>query len=268
MNNYEITSLCFGNKYIKIINKWKNIILEKCNMNPKIIILTKDNIEIIRKKIEIKKKIDYNKYAWWDIFRLKNNIILLEKLKKPIVNIDLDIIIEKNINEIINLQYDIIISKEIGENNAYPSEYSKILGIGVCTGFYCIKEKSKRIMEKIYEEMINSENYSDQYNLMKYICNNKKKINKEKIVLNNKEYINTIIEIEDIKICILDYEIIIRDPIKNNNQYGNHINIDNVGGSDNFLKYFDKKLEDLPLTCRCGKRHLNDYRECIHIKER
>lgn len=95
MNYYEITSLCFGIKYIKIINKWKNRILEKCNMDPKIIILTKDNIEIIRKKIEIKKEIDYNKYAWWDIFRLKNNIILLEKLKKPIVNIDLDIIIEK-----------------------------------------------------------------------------------------------------------------------------------------------------------------------------
>lgn len=267
MNDYIITSLCFGDKYIKVLDKWNNRIINKCNINPKIIVLTKDNIERIRKILNIK-KIDYNKYAWWDIFRLKNNLILLEKLKKPIVNIDLDIIIEKNIEDIIKLPYDIIISKEIGENKAYPLEYSEKLGFGVCTGFYCLKEKSINIMKNICENMINKENYSDQYNIMEYIYEKKEKINKIKTILNNKEYINIIIEIENIKICILDFEIIIRDPIINNNQYGNHINIDNVGGSENYLKYYDNNLEELPLTCRCGKKNLNDNRECIHIKMR
>jgi|TARA_Y100000389_G_C17238690_1_gene401958 hypothetical protein len=69
--------------------------------------------------------LNLNNYAWWDIIRLKNNLKLIELYNKPIVHIDLDIIIEKDIKNIINLPYDIIISKEIGEDNAYPQEYSK-----------------------------------------------------------------------------------------------------------------------------------------------
>jgi len=45
----------------------------------------------------------------------------------------------------------------------------------------------------------------------------------------------------------------------------NIINIDNVGGPINFLKYYDEDLEKLPLTCRCGKTHLGDNNICQHI---
>ena len=43
-----------------------------------------------------------------------------------------------------------------------------------------------------------------------------------------------IIEIENITVCVLDFDIITRDPIVSNNQYGNHINIDNVSNKDMF----------------------------------
>jgi hypothetical protein len=39
------------------------------------------------------------------------------------------------------------------------------------------------------------------------------------------------------------FNIITRDPLFNDGQFANHINIDNVGGSYNFLQYFDNDLE-------------------------
>ena len=115
----------------------------------------------------------------------------------------------------------------------------------------------------------NSVNYSDQVNLMNYIVNSNYNIKDEEIILDNIKYINKIIEVDDIKICVLDFNIIIRDPVFNIGQFGNHINIDNVGGTANFLKYFDNNLENLPLTCRCGKKHLGDNSTfCKHIELR
>ena len=67
---------------------------------------------------------------------------------------------------------------------------------------------------------------------------------------------------------MLYFNIIVRDPVLNINQFGNHINIDNVGGTQNFLKYFDEDLENLPLTCKCGKVHLGDTSICKHIELR
>jgi hypothetical protein len=67
---------------------------------------------------------------------------------------------------------------------------------------------------------------------------------------------------------VLYFNIIVRDPVLNINQFGNHINIDNVGGTQNFLKYFDEDLENLPLTCKCGKVHLGDTSICKHIELR
>ena len=114
----------------------------------------------------------------------------------------------------------------------------------------------------------NKNNYSDQVNIMNYIVNSNYKVHDEEIVLDNVKYINKIIEIDNIKICVLDFDIIVRDPIINNGQFGNHINIDNVGGVQNFLHYFDNDLEKLPLTCRCGKKHLGDNNQCKHIELR
>lgn len=267
-NDYLITSICFGNKYIPILEKWQEQISKKCNVNPYILIINNLNIKKIVNDLDLN-ILNLNNYAWWDIIRLKNNLKLIELYNKPIVHIDLDIIIEKDIKNIINLPYDIIISKEIGEDNAYPQEYSKKIGFGICSGFYSLKPESQYFMNNILKKMEEGDNYSDQYNMMKYLSENyNKRISYEKIILDNKEYTNIIITIDTIKICVLDFNIITRDPIINNNQFGNHINIDNVGGTKNFLRYFNEDLEKLPLTCRCGKTHLNDYNICTHVKAR
>lgn len=74
--------------------------------------------------------------------------------------------------------------------------------------------------------------------------------------------------LDNIKICVLDFNIVTRDPIINNGQFANHINIDNVGGVFSYLRYFNEVLETLPLTCRCGKKHLGDNNICKHIQIR
>lgn len=257
--SFYVTTFCYGNKYEPIKEKWLERIKNKCN----------NSIVEIYKETNNANGNDF-RYAWWDLVRLQNNLNILIKNKKPVVHIDLDLIIEKDIEPLVNLSYDLIISKEIGENGAYPKECSSILGLGVCTGFYILKPTAVSFMNKIYTSMKNKlyNSFSDQVNIMKYIINNNHKLTKEEVILDNITYINTIIEIDNIKICILDFNIITRDPIVNKGQFGNHINIDNVGGTQNFLKYFDNDLETLPLTCRCGKTHLGDNNICSHIKIR
>lgn len=257
--DYCITTFCYGEKYVPISEKWFERITNKCK-NMKCIIFNEFNI-----------KLNHGlKYAWWDVIRLYNNLSIVAKTNKPVVHIDIDLIIEKDIKPLIDLPYDLIISKEIGEDEAYPKECSKILGFGVCSGFYIIKPSAHNFMSKLYDTMSNNiVNYSDQVNLMNYIVNSNYNIKDEEIILDNVKYINKIIEIDDIKICVLDFNIIIRDPVFNIGQFGNHINIDNVGGTTNFLKYFDDNLENLPLTCRCGKKHLGDNTTfCKHIELR
>ena len=256
--DYFITTFCKGNKYEPILQKWTERITNKCK-NSKYLIFNKNNIKV---KYELK-------HAWWDLVRLHNNLDILSRFNKPVVHIDIDLIIEKDIKPLIDLPYDFIISREIGGDESYPKECSKILGFGICSGFYIIKSKAYNFMEKIFNLMINNENnYSDQVNIMNYIVKNNYKITEEEIVFDNIKYINKIIEIDNIKICVLDFNIIVRDPIFNINQFGNHINIDNVGGTQNFLKYFDNNLEELPLTCRCGKKYLGDNSICKNIELR
>jgi hypothetical protein len=253
--SYYTTTFCFGEKYNQIKNKWIERIQNRC----------KNNLISVFDKCNIKLKYG-DDYAWWDLVRLYNNINILLKTEKPVVNIDIDLIIEKNIEPIVDLNYDFIISTEIGFNNAFPKECSKILGFGVCSGFYVIKQSALKFVSKLYNSMYNRlyNSYSDQVTLMNYIVNNKYTVTEEGIELDGVKYINKIIKIDDIKICVLDFNIIVRDPISNNGQFGNHINIDNVGGTVNFLKYFDEDLEKLPLTCRCGKKHLGDNTICKH----
>jgi hypothetical protein len=103
---------------------------------------------------------------------------------------------------------------------------------------------------------------------MNYFVKNPHTLTEETIELEGIIYKNQVIAMEEIKICVLDFNIVIRDPISTNGQFANHINIDNVGGTANFLKYFDHPIEKLPLTCRCGKAHLGDNSVCQHIEIR
>jgi hypothetical protein len=256
---YNITSFNFGSKYEPVKDTWFKRVNDKCGSHSCITIILSD----------ILKKLNFNltqEYAWWDVVRL-DYILKQMKDNKPIVHIDQDVILEKDIQPLIELPYDIIISTEIGNENAFPPECSKILGFGVCSGFYILKSSSLEFMKKILNNMKTKKygSYSDQVNIMNYIVNNNYEVNEEAIILDTKKYTNKIITIDNIKICVLDFNIVIRDPIINDGQFANHINIDNVGGVHNFLRYFNEDLQTLPLTCRCGKRHLGDSNICKHI---
>jgi len=261
---FYITTLCIGNKYQPILNHWIKKINEKCK-NHKIIVFNK----IVTDLSEFNKNLPG--YIW--LIRLKSNIDLLLKENIPIVMCDIDCIIEKDIINLLQINADIIISQEIGGKDAYPHDVSKILGFGCCCGFMILKPNSKKLLLNILSNMKNNKynTYDDQVNLMKYIIEtNNYEVYEENIILDNINYINKIIHIknDNIKICVLDFNIIVRDPIYNNNQFANHINVDNVGGPQNFIKYFYEDLEKLPLTCRCGKIHLGDNNICTHIRNK
>ena len=261
---FNITTLCIGNKYSSILEHWIKRINQKCT-NHNIVVFDK----ILTDLSEFNKNI--SGYVW--LIRFKSNIELLLKENIPIVMCDINCIIEKDISKLLDIKADIIISQEIGGDNAYPKEISKILGFGCCCGFMILKPNSKNVLLNILNNMKQNKynTYDDQVNLMKYIVEiDDYEIYEENIILDNINYTNKIIHLkkDDIKICVLHFNIIIRDPIYNNNQFANHINIDNVGGPQNFIKYFYNDLEKLPLTCRCGKIHLGDNNICIHIRNK
>lgn len=255
--SYIITTLCYGYKYQPIQSHWLKRIEYKCSPD-KTIVIDENEINCIY--------IPSYEYAWWDIVRLNKNISVCQTENKPVVHIDMDIIVEKDIQPLVDLPYDFIISTEIGGNQSFPKECSQILGFGICSGFYVIKPGSIPFMLKTLENMKNKAygSLSDQVNIMNYIVNNYCEIKEETVVLNQTTYTNNIITIDDIQICVLDFKLVTRDPIVQSGQFGNHINIDNVGGVESFIRYFYEPLENLPLTCRCGKTHLGDYNECIH----
>ena len=259
--SYIITTICVGEIYKPIKQHWLNRIHNKCK-TAEIIIFDSSNI--------IKSEIISYEYAWWDVVRLHKNILLCLTKNKPIIHIDMDIIIEKELEEIVNLPYDFIISTEIEGYESFPKECSKKLGFGICSGFYVIKKSSFNFMVKILNNMESKlyNSLSDQVNIMNYIVKNKYNIKEEECLLNNIKFKNKIIEIDNIKICVLDLDIITKDPIVTKNQFGNHINFHNVGGINNLIKYFYEPLESLPLTGRCGKRHLGDNNICTHINMR
>lgn len=255
---YHLISVCIGNRYNIIEPYFINRIKDKC---------PGANIKIIK---DFNLDIDKD-YGWWDIIRMNEIIKLLENDNKPVVHCDIDVIIEKNIESLINIKYDIIFSKEFGENNAFPKDCSNKIGFGICTGFYIIKPTPNSInfLKKIYNDMINKlyGSYSDQITIMNTIVNNNYNIKNTFFINNNLIFTNKIITLNDynIDICVLDFDLITRDPEYTKDQFANHINIDNVGGSFNFINYYNYKLEDLPLTCRCGK--FDNTNICNHRKK-
>jgi len=251
--DYLITTICFG-VFEEIALHWKKKINNVCKNH---------SIEIYNRNTEL--KLNYS-WAFWDVIRLNNNIKNFYSLNIPIVHIDIDIVVEKNIEDIVNLPYDIIFSEE-GKNfkDAWPVEYCNLLGFGICTGFYVIKKNSIPFMQNILNIMKTFEynTYSDQHTLLCYIVNNKYTVHEENIVLDNKVYTNKIIEIDNIKICVLDFDIISRNPLIDKGQYGNHLNI-NLIGKNNLIDAFYKNVELIPLSCNCKKSNI----VCHHIELR
>jgi len=261
MNCY-ITTLCIGNKYLPIKQHWVNRVKEKCNKSEIVIF---DNTSGFGDK-----GFNVNMFEFIWAYRWKHNLDLLTKYNKPVVMCDLDIIIEKDIDKLVDSPYDIVISREIGGDKCYPQDCSSKLGFGICCGFMIVKPSAIHFMNNIFSnmKMRKYNTYDDQVSIMKHIVNSKYSVNIEECSINGVLYKNNIINIDNIKICVLDFNIIIRDPLFTGPQIANHINIDNVGGVNNFIKYFYNKLENLPLTCRCGKKHLGDNNKCPHIEQR
>lgn len=253
---YNIITFCNSPKFELILPHWTNRIKSKCtDFKISVLKITDDFVSKIN--------LNYSIYAWWDAIRMTKVVELLEK-NETVVHCDLDIIIQKDIKPLIDIDCDFIISQEIGENKAFPENCSSKLGFGVCTGFYIAKPTALPFLKDILNNMKNikyDNTYSDQVTIMNTIVENYFIITTENLLLDNINYTNHIIQTEKIKICVLDFEIIRRDPISDNNHYGMHINIDNVGGTNNFLKYFYEKFNSLPKTCRCAMYG----KDCIHI---
>ena len=252
---FEIYTFCHGSKYKPILSHWEK---RTRYLHPNTKVRTLENY-IFRR---------LSGYAWWDIVRLEKLIKIMAKKRIPIVYCDLDLILERNISPLVELNYDFIVSKEIGGGSAFPKEVSSDLGFGLCTGFYITKYSSIEFLRRILL-LMRKQHYgsnSDQVTIMHYIHENEKGIEFRNEYICNKEYTNIVIRIDGINICILDSDIITRDPITDNDQFGNHINIDNVGGSNNFIKYFYSPLDKLPLTCRCGR--FGNADECLHLSQR
>jgi hypothetical protein len=251
---YTITTVCIGSKYIPILPYWKKKVETFCSQ-----------IEVFE---SIPKSITPVGYAWWDVLRLNKNLNILIKTKEPVVHIDIDVILRKDITPLVELEYDLIFSQEIGGEEAFPKECSSQLGFGICSGVYILKPSAIAFLMKLLKRMKNKtyDTYSDQVTLMNYIIATPHSITKEIYRVDNKTFTNNIIHIDGIRICVLDFSLIIRDPVLTKDQYADHINIDNVGGVSQFIRYFDEPLESLPLTCRCLKRHLGDTSvSCPHL---
>ena len=188
--DYYITTLCIGSRYLPIKQHWINRVKEKCN---------KSEIVIFGNTPRL-----YNFEFIW-AYRLKHNLDLLTKYNKPVVMCDLDIIIEKDIDKLVDLPYDIVISREIGGEKSYPQDCSSKLGFGICCGFMIVKPSANNFMNNIFSnmKMRKYNTYDDQVNIMKHIVNSKYSVNIEECSINNVLYKNNIINIDNIKICVV-----------------------------------------------------------------
>jgi len=245
---YTITTFCHGPKYTPILPHWKKCIENTCP-NASIDIL--DKIDL---------KLNMNKYAWWDVLRLYKNLEIIKRTDRPIVHIDLDVIVKKDITPLVQLDYDIIFSRDIGYTKVSPPEFSERFGFVISSGFHVIKPGGRLFMNKIMGLMgrLTHNSYSDSFNIMKYILGHEHTIEPD----DWGSYKNTIINIEGTRICVLDFGIIEREPLFDREQYAYHINVDNVGGYKEFVKFFTEPLESLPTPCRC---RLINLPECPHM---
>lgn len=256
---YCIATLCYGERYEPILEHWMKRIKDRC---PATSIYILNNIPVPDDLVCFN---GINGFIW--TLRFNKMMNLLNKINMPVVMCDVDVIIEKDLSPLVELPYDVVISTEIGGSKAYPQHCSSRLGFGVCAGFTIIKPSAKPFIDNVYNNMKTGKyrTYDDQINLMEHIVNAHTSIEDVPATINGIEYQNKIINIDNIKICVLDFRLVVRDPVNNTEQFANHINIDNVGGTDNFIKFFYEDWHNLPMTCRCGK--LGDTNVCTHKRD-
>jgi hypothetical protein len=266
--HYTISSLCFGTKYAPIMSHWLTNTITK-SPHADVIVYPIDN-QLPFPPDEVYWSLDPlpgfrwtpKGEAFWDILRLDNNLKLLNGRGHPVVHCDLDMIVVQDLEPILQWgeteKFDMVFSRETWGDP-----------LPICSGLYILYPSSYSFCKTLRSMMKHKTygTYSDQNTLRGYILNHPHSIHQTSCTLNGTIYPNnTVITIDTIVICILDMDILTRDPMKTKTQFANHINVDNVGGIYTFIRYFYERLEDLPLTCRCGKRHLGNTDICLHRK--
>jgi hypothetical protein len=262
--NTTIVTFCEGDTYERVQETWTKRVRERCGGRHDIQVLRSN--PVVRNMLHVEKA-----YAWWDVERL-HAVISLLRAGNRVAHIDLDVVVERDLAPLFELPYDLVFSTEISGQDAYPYQCSRILGFGVCTGFYVANPGDNviRFLNSVFSDMKNRSygNYSDQVAIMNRLASSDAHIEEVAMQVNGRTYTNQVLHLEGVSICVVDFALLVRDPIRDDGQLANHINIDNVGGPDAFLRYFEEPLDDLPLTCRCAKEHLGNTDECPHIAMR
>jgi len=238
--DYYVSTLCIGERFEPVRPHWEKRVQET-TQNAAIVVYDETNVDQL--------PISRDDYAWWDVLRMKKNIELLQTNEVPVVHCDLDLILVKDITPIIQLPHDMIVSMEHYGEDAFPKECSQKLGFGLCTGFYVLKPTCLEFIEGIYSNMLSKKygSHSDQVCLMNHITKSKHyTVHNEVIILEGVSFTNKIIVVDGITICVLDFDLITRDPVRQNNQYGNHIHIPNAGSTEEFIRFFYEDIENLP----------------------
>jgi hypothetical protein len=197
--------------------------------------------------------------AFWDVLRLENNLRLLANRQHPIVHCDLDMIVQKDLSPLV----------QWGETQGFDMIFSRETWgdpLPICSGLYIVYPRSLTFSQNWLQWMKQKKygTYSDQTTLRSYIIENRHTVQESPCIIDGTHYTNHVICIGAQRICILDMEVITRNPMASRTQYANHVNIDNVGGIETFLRFYNERIEDLPLTCRCGKAHLGNTDVCLH----
>jgi hypothetical protein len=107
----------------------------------------------------------------------------------------------------VNLIIILLLSTEIGGDKAYPDRMQQISRIWNMFGILYNKTDRFLFLLNLLTFMKSKKynTYSDQVTLMNFIVNNKYMITEEIVVFDNITYTNRIIHIDNIKICVLDF---------------------------------------------------------------
>lgn len=272
---YLITSQWFNQKYAPIVPHWIKNTKDKCKTAriyippiPKFLPFPQNEVRRIN---ETTISWSPSGEAFWDVLRLGSNIHLLRQTNLPIVHCDLDVIAMRDLQPIVdfgkNENIDIIFSRETW---GAP--------VDICSGFYIlfppmnptISQQKTQYLDEWLNMMKTKKygTYSDQNTLRLDILESGSgsEISTFESSVEGNTYHHTLISHRGLRVCILDMNMLTRDPMTQTIQFANHINVDNVGGTQTFIRYFYEPLDKLPLTCRCGKSHLGNNEICRHTR--
>ena len=240
----EIIGAIYG-EFVNIFPHWikrnqkflQNITINQVILNtPPSILYDASYVNLINKCI---RDYGYNDYTWGvtDHIRLIEAIKIVEK-GNIAIQLDIDTILFKPLQSIIALDYDFIISRAECGNKAWPHDCSIKVGFGACSGFYIAKKNAldflKYLLNCMKTRCYNS--FTDQETIMKIFSNDSVVWHNKVDIIDDISYKNKITTINNVSICVLDYDIFERGIyVGDNNQFGNHFPVKKGGGIAEFI---------------------------------